>query len=82
MCVYVDLNEKNIVYALDRDPFAIELANKMCSDDKYKGRLFPIRSEFGNVVNVLPDNIRFDGILFDLGCSSMQLDSQERGVFV
>jgi 16S rRNA (cytosine1402-N4)-methyltransferase len=64
---------------LDRDPQAIELSSKRLAD-------FGDRVDF---VNVTYDRIaeavedlglsRVDGVLMDLGVSSLQLDAQERG---
>eukprot|EP01135_Chromosphaera_perkinsii_P000186 Nk52_evm7s39 gene=Nk52_evmTU7s39 len=77
----LDMHPKNKVYALDRDPFAIDLAKKLLENPQYdyRGRLFPILTEFRNIKSVLPEGLVVNGVLFDLGCSSMQLDTAERG---
>ena len=65
------------LYALDRDPTAVAIAS-----DRLKG--YPaqvIQSNFKDMCNVL-DTVNVplvDGILLDLGVSSYQLDTAERG---
>ncbi|KAM4846485.1 12S rRNA N(4)-cytidine methyltransferase METTL15 isoform 2-T2 [Thomomys bottae] len=70
-----------ILYALDRDPTAYSIAEQL-------SRLYPkqIRAMLGQFsqaegllmkAGVQPET--FDGVLLDLGCSSMQLDTPERG---
>jgi len=63
----------------DRDPEAIEVANRIRAKDE---RLLIARSPFGEIETRLvalglSDGV--DGILFDLGVSSPQLDNAERG---
>ncbi|CAF0911575.1 unnamed protein product [Adineta ricciae] len=71
-------NEKSIVYALDRDPHAVELANKMAKE--YPNRLFPFHARFSELTSLFPNKQNyFDGILLDAGTSSMQLDTAKRG---
>jgi len=53
------------VIAIDRDPTAQKYAD--------------IFSTFGNATSYIDKNQRFDGIVMDLGVSSMQLDQAERG---
>ncbi|MEQ8824920.1 MAG: 16S rRNA (cytosine(1402)-N(4))-methyltransferase RsmH [Filomicrobium sp.] len=71
------------VTAFDRDPTAIAGAVEMLSE--YGERLRLLQSPFGDLYNLTsPDSeagLRgaFDGVVFDLGVSSMQLDQPERG---
>jgi 16S rRNA (cytosine1402-N4)-methyltransferase len=61
------------VIGIDRDPEAIELAGR---------RLAPFGDRFRAVLtrfSSVPAENRVDGVLFDLGVSSMQLDRPERG---
>lgn len=69
------------VYALDRDPTAHEIAQSFA--ESYPNRLIPLLGKFSDLPKLLhfhhvkPNSI--DGILFDLGCSSMQFDEAGRG---
>jgi 16S rRNA (cytosine1402-N4)-methyltransferase len=65
--------------AVDRDPAAIAAARERFAAEP---RLTAIHANFGELAAHLPpDCVRrgFDGILFDLGVSSPQLDDPERG---
>ncbi len=63
------------VVALDRDPGAQERASGMLSE--FPDRLSFVDMNFGELEGL--ENSEFDGILFDLGVSSFQLDEGERG---
>lgn len=63
------------VTALDRDPAAQERAAALYAE--FGGRFKLIDRDFGKLADVPEEN--FDGILFDLGVSSFQLDDAERG---
>lgn len=69
------------IYALDRDPVAFELAKEL--SHQYGDRLVPMLGRFSDLnqllgkVKVTPSTV--DGILFDVGVSSMQMDSASRG---
>ncbi|MEE8172946.1 MAG: 16S rRNA (cytosine(1402)-N(4))-methyltransferase RsmH [Alphaproteobacteria bacterium] len=67
------------VCAIDRDPAAIEQGATLAA--RYPGRLTLIQGRFGEMQQLLaPHGIReVDGIAFDLGVSSMQLDDAARG---
>lgn len=67
------------VWAIDRDPKAVNDAAKMV--EEYEGRLTVIEDRFGNMVQVLNDRgvRKVDGIALDLGVSSMQLNDAKRG---
>ncbi|MGZ8603913.1 MAG: 16S rRNA (cytosine(1402)-N(4))-methyltransferase RsmH [Actinomycetota bacterium] len=58
---------------VDRDPDAIELARARLA--RFGDRFTAVRTRFSQ----LPAENRADGVLFDLGVSSMQLDLAERG---
>ena len=68
-----------LVWAIDRDPAAIRIANAMAP--RYAGRLRPVEGRFGDMAALLADNgvERVDGVALDLGVSSMQLDDSARG---
>jgi 16S rRNA (cytosine1402-N4)-methyltransferase len=58
---------------VDRDPDAIRLATERLS--RFGERFTAVRTRFSDV----PAEDRVDGVLYDLGVSSMQLDRGERG---
>ncbi len=63
------------VVALDRDPAAAPRAAAL--REEFEGRFALIDRDFGRLAELQIE--RFDGILFDLGVSSYQLDDAERG---
>ena len=63
------------VVALDRDPAAAERAAPL--REEFAGRFALVDRDFGRLAELSMEN--FDGILFDLGVSSFQLDEIERG---
>jgi len=68
------------VTAIDRDEAAIEEARKRLAAHEASGRFRALRGNFGELSGIpgLAD-ARFDGILADLGVSSHQIDTAERG---
>jgi 16S rRNA (cytosine1402-N4)-methyltransferase len=73
------LSEEGKLYAFDQDEIAIANAKEKLS--KYGNRLTIIKSNFINLVEELEkhDVLKVDGVLYDLGVSSPQLDTPERG---
>lgn len=67
------------VYAIDRDPAAIEAARRLAAD--HGDRLVAIQGCFGDMDRLLADRgvDGADGVALDVGVSSMQLDQPERG---
>jgi 16S rRNA (cytosine1402-N4)-methyltransferase len=67
------------VYAIDRDPEAFARAEKMAAE--FEGRLIPLRGCFGSMRDILGSAgiSRVDGIVLDIGVSSIQLSTPERG---
>ncbi len=63
------------VIALDRDPAATERAAPL--REAFPGQFDLVDLDFGRLIELPADG--FDGILFDLGVSSFQLDETERG---
>ena len=68
------------VTAIDRDDAAIDEARKRLGAYEASGRFRALRGNFGEIGRIpeLADN-RFDAILADLGVSSHQIDTAERG---
>lgn len=76
--ILAQLNANGRLYALDRDPTAIEAAQAFADDPRFT----IIHTPFSRLAEVLDEQHlrgKLDGILFDLGVSSPQLDDAERG---
>ena len=70
------LNESGTLHAFDRDEEAVAYATKRLAGTKPKFIVHPVR--FGELKNeIAPDTL--DGILYDLGISSHQVDDRSRG---
>lgn len=69
------LSENGRLIAIDRDPEAIEILRERIGKDT---RVRLVQDTFDNLTRIL-DGARADGILADLGVSSHQLDTAERG---
>jgi 16S rRNA (cytosine1402-N4)-methyltransferase len=67
------------VIAIDRDPDAIRAAQRISRE--FEGRLRPVEGRFGDIADLLDglDAGPVDGVAFDLGVSSPQLDEAGRG---
>lgn len=63
------------VIALDRDPEAVARAEALSAD--FPGKFTLVSSDFGKLGTMTESG--FDGILFDFGVSSFQLDDPDRG---
>jgi 16S rRNA (cytosine1402-N4)-methyltransferase len=68
-----------ILWAIDRDPDAIERGASLLT--AHPGRLHLLLGQFGDMAALLHDAgvHQLDGVVLDLGVSSFQLDSAERG---
>lgn len=73
------LSQKGHLYAFDQDDVALKNAKKKLSE--YEGQVTFIKSNFRYLTEKLAELgiDKVDGILFDLGVSSPQLDTPERG---
>ena len=69
------LNEKGFLFAFDQDAEAIEYSKEKLS--KIGSNFKIIKSNFCNMKDYIDENV--DGIMFDLGVSSPQLDEADRG---
>ncbi len=67
------------VYAIDRDPEAYARAVSMAKD--FKDKLIPLHGCFGDMKTLLSTQgvTQVDGIVLDIGVSSIQLATAERG---
>ena len=68
-----------VLVGIDQDSRVLEIAEKNLSE--YRGRTFFVNSNFFNMDNILKELKieRVDGILFDFGLSSFQMDDPARG---
>ncbi|EHU9644890.1 16S rRNA (cytosine(1402)-N(4))-methyltransferase RsmH [Enterococcus faecalis] len=75
------LNENGHLYAFDQDQKALAHAKTRLQKYVDKGQVTFIKSNFRNIKEELAEHGVFhvDGILYDLGVSSPQLDEAERG---
>ena len=67
------------VWAIDRDPDAITRGAELAA--RHPGRLHLLHGAFGDMMDLLGAHgiTALDGIVFDLGVSSFQLDQPDRG---
>lgn len=67
------------VIALDRDPTVQPYADAVAND--FPGQFRLVRTPFSGLAEAFADSgaARLDGVVFDIGVSSMQLDQAERG---
>ena len=70
-----EIQREGRIYALDRDPDAIAALLHKFADEP---AIHVIKGNFFQAAELLP-GMEFDGILLDLGVSSHQLDTPERG---
>lgn len=67
------------VVGVDRDPQALEMAGRRLA--AHGDRLRPVHAVYDRIAGALAELgiDRVDGVLFDLGVSSLQLDARDRG---
>lgn len=72
------LNNKGLLIGIDKDKDALEVCKERLKDFSNKQL---IHSDFNNIENVYENNdfSELDGVLIDLGVSSYQIDTAERG---
>ncbi|MFW3652195.1 16S rRNA (cytosine(1402)-N(4))-methyltransferase RsmH [Vagococcus fluvialis] len=75
------LSKEGHLYAFDQDEKAIKHASAFLEKEVNEGKVTFIRSNFRHLQEKLADHgvTEIDGILYDLGVSSPQLDEGERG---
>lgn len=76
--ILAQLNAQGKLYALDRDPTAIAAAEALRDDPRFTIIHTPF-SRLDDVLDAQQLRGKLDGILFDLGVSSPQLDDADRG---
>jgi 16S rRNA (cytosine1402-N4)-methyltransferase len=62
---------------IDRDPEALAIARERLKE--FEGKVVLVHAEFSQIGEVATRHGPFDGVLADLGISSLELDSPERG---
>jgi 16S rRNA (cytosine1402-N4)-methyltransferase len=62
---------------IDRDPLALEIARDRLKE--FEGKVVLVHAEFSQIGEVASEHGAFDGVLADLGISTLALDSPERG---
>ena len=81
MSILLDADERARVWAIDRDETAVKNAQQLCRT--YKDRLEVSCRSFRDLLNVSrwpwPLSLQFDGVLLDIGVSSVQIDDPKRG---
>lgn len=67
------------VFAIDRDPSVVPFFESLNAD--FPGRIHLLEGQFGNMEEILTAEkiTQLDGIVLDIGVSSMQIDQAERG---
>lgn len=75
----LDAHPELILVGIDRDPQALDAAGDRLRG--YAGRVHLVHAVYDQLPEILRrfDTPRVDGVLFDLGVSSLQLDRAERG---
>ena len=66
----------DLVYGVDRDPMAHDMAAGWINEPPYAGKIELVLGTFSKLDDYASD---LDGVVLDLGVSSMQLDIAERG---
>jgi len=76
-----ELGPDGVLVGIDQDPDALTATRARLADERSAGRFRALRGNFGDLKALLEaeDLVPVDGLLFDLGVSSHQIDVPERG---
>ncbi|MFO7637129.1 MAG: 16S rRNA (cytosine(1402)-N(4))-methyltransferase RsmH [Clostridia bacterium] len=79
--IYRRLGPQGKLISIDQDPEAVHTVKKKLDEAKGRGSFIVLRDNFVNIENIIREHAPqgADGILMDLGVSSHQLDTVERG---
>lgn len=75
------LDKKGTLISVDKDESALSACRAKMEQGNYSGKWVLVKSDFSNIEQVLDDLgiLKVDGVLADLGVSSHQLDTAQRG---
>ncbi|WP_298356553.1 16S rRNA (cytosine(1402)-N(4))-methyltransferase RsmH [uncultured Litoreibacter sp.] len=73
---FLDAGSSKVI-GVDRDPMVFDMAEPWLGD--YGDRLMLVEGTFSDLDSLAGDLLPLDGVVLDLGVSSMQLDQPERG---
>ncbi len=75
------VEKDGIVLGIDQDPDALEFVEENFAEDIAGSKLKVARGNFADIKKIAEENefVNIDGVLFDLGVSSYQLDRSGRG---
>jgi 16S rRNA (cytosine1402-N4)-methyltransferase len=75
------LEKGGIVYGIDQDPKNLDIATQRIKETGLEKNFFPVHSNFNKITEIIDTKIhqKVDGLIVDLGLSSNQQKSKDRG---